>query len=113
MKEKPDALEGMLALMVLKTLDVLGSQHGWGIARRYEQISGDHLAVNRGTLYPLLLELEHECPVASELGRWKTTAWHASIYLPIPVADNRKKRTANGNKPRRSSCAFSSSTRRN
>jgi transcriptional regulator len=61
-------LQGTLALMVLKTLDVLGPQHGWGIARRIEQISGDLLAVNQGTLYPLLLKLEHEGSIASEWG---------------------------------------------
>ncbi len=54
--------------MVLKTLDLLGPQHGWGIARRVEQISGDLLAVNQGTLYPLLLKLEHEGSIASEWG---------------------------------------------
>jgi transcriptional regulator len=54
--------------MVLKTLDVLGAQHGYGIARRIEQISGDLLAVNQGTLYPILLKLEHEGAVASEWG---------------------------------------------
>src|ERR1700760_4148981 len=68
MKEKPDVLQGTLALMVLKTLDVLGPQHGWGIARRIEQISGDLLAVNQGTLYPLLLKLEHESSITSEWG---------------------------------------------
>src|SRR5258708_18910301 len=66
MKEKPEVLQGTLVLMVLKTLDVLGPQHGWGIARRIEQISGDLLAVNQGTLYPLLLKLEHEGSIASE-----------------------------------------------
>ena len=68
MKEKPDVLQGTLALMVLKTLDVLGPQHGWGIARRIEQISGDLLAVNQGTLYPLLLKLEQEGAIASDWG---------------------------------------------
>ena len=68
MKEKPDVLQGTLALMVLKTLAVLGPQHGWGIARRIEQISGALLAVNQGTLYPLLLKLEHEGSIASEWG---------------------------------------------
>jgi PadR family transcriptional regulator PadR len=68
MKEKPEVLQGTLALMVLKTLDVLGPQHGWGIARRIEQISGDLLAVNQGTLYPLLLKLEHEGSISSEWG---------------------------------------------
>ena len=68
MKEKPDVLQGTLALMVLKTLDVLGPQHGYGIARRVEQISGDVLAVNQGTLYPLLLKLENEGSIASQWG---------------------------------------------
>ena len=52
--------------MVLKTLDVLGPLHGYGIARRIEQISGDLLSVNQGTLYPVLLRLEQEGAVASE-----------------------------------------------
>ena len=106
MKEKPDVLQGTLALMVLKTLDVLGPQHGYGtpnpplrsvippgsmrpslkkaaheaveekhvrgirgIARRIEQISGDILALNQGTLYPLLLKLEHKGSIASQWGR--------------------------------------------
>ena len=56
MKQKADVLQGTLALMVLKTLDVLGPLHGYGIARRIEQISGDLLAVNQGTLYPVLLK---------------------------------------------------------
>jgi PadR family transcriptional regulator, regulatory protein PadR len=68
MKEKPDVLQGTLALTVLKTLDVLGPQHGYGIARRIEQISGDLLALNQGTLYPLLLKLENESSIASEGG---------------------------------------------
>jgi len=68
MKENPDVLQGTLALMVLKTLDVLGPQHGYGIARRIEQISGDILALNQGTLYPLLLRLENEGSIASEWG---------------------------------------------
>jgi len=68
MKEKPDVLQGTLALMVLKTLDVLGPQHGYGVARRIEQISGDVLAVNQGTLYPLLLKLEHEGSIVSHWG---------------------------------------------
>jgi transcriptional regulator len=67
-KEKPDVLQGTLALMVLKTLAVLGAQHGYGIARRIEQISGDVLVLNQGTLYPLLLKLEHEGSIVSEWG---------------------------------------------
>jgi len=54
--------------MILKTLAVLGPLHGYGIARRIEQISGDLLAVNQGTLYPVLLRLEQEGAIASEWG---------------------------------------------
>ena len=63
-----DVRQGTLALMVLKTLDVLGPLHGYGIARRIEQISGDLLTVNQGTLYPVLLKLEQEGSIASEWG---------------------------------------------
>src|SRR6201985_3444804 len=68
MTEKADVLQGKRALMALKTLDVLGPLHGYGIARRIEQISGDLLAVNQGTLYPVLLKLEQEGAIASEWG---------------------------------------------
>lgn len=65
---KREVQQGTLGLMVLKTLEVLGPLHGYGIARRIEQISGDLLAVNQGTLYPVLLKLEHEGATASEWG---------------------------------------------
>jgi PadR family transcriptional regulator, regulatory protein PadR len=68
MKPKKDVQQGTLALMVLKTLDVLGPLHGYAIARRIEQISGDLLFVNQGTLYPLLLRLEQEGAIKSEWG---------------------------------------------
>src|SRR5882757_1602754 len=68
MKEKKDVPQGTLALMVLKTLDVLGPLHGYAIARRIEQISGDLLTLNQGTLYPVLLRLEQEGSIASEWG---------------------------------------------
>lgn len=68
MKDKTDVRQGTLALMVLKTLDVLGPLHGYGIARRIEQISGDLLTVNQGTLYPVLLKLEQEGSIASAWG---------------------------------------------
>jgi PadR family transcriptional regulator, regulatory protein PadR len=55
-------------LMILKTLEAMGALHGYGIARRIEQISGDILSVNYGTLYPALLKLEQEGYVASEWG---------------------------------------------
>lgn len=68
LKNKADVQQGTLALMVLKTLEVLGSQHGYGIARRIEQISGDLLSVNQGTLYPVLLRLEQEGAIESDWG---------------------------------------------
>ena len=68
MKQKTAVPQGTLALMVLKTLDALGPLHGYGLARRIEQISGDLLAVNQGTLYPVLLKLEHEGAIASDWG---------------------------------------------
>ena len=68
MGEKADVWQGTLALMVLKTLDTMGAQHGYGIARRIEQTSGDLLAVNYGTLYPALLKLEQEGYIKSEWG---------------------------------------------
>jgi PadR family transcriptional regulator, regulatory protein PadR len=68
MKEKADVWQGTLALMVLKTLELLGPMHGYGIARRIEQTSAHHLAVNYGTLYPALLKLEQEGYISSEWG---------------------------------------------
>jgi len=68
MAGKTDVWQGTLALMVLKTLDALGPEHGYGIARRIEQTSGDLLSVNYGTLYPALLKLEQEGYIASEWG---------------------------------------------
>ena len=67
-KNKTDVQQGTLALMVLKTLDVLGPLHGYGISRRIGQISGDLLDVNQGTLYPVLLRLEQEGAISSEWG---------------------------------------------
>ena len=68
MGDKTEVWQGTLALMVLKTLDALGPEHGYGIARRIEQTSGDLLSVNYGTLYPALLKLEQEGYIASEWG---------------------------------------------
>jgi transcriptional regulator len=69
-KEKTDILHGSLAFMALRTLDTLGPQHGWGIVRRIEQISGDALELNQGTLYPALLRLQ-------QMG-WITSRWGVS-----------------------------------
>jgi transcriptional regulator len=66
--DKADVLQGTLVLLVLRTLEALGPQHGYGIARRIEQISRDLLQLNQGTLYPALLRMEQEGWVASKWG---------------------------------------------
>jgi PadR family transcriptional regulator PadR len=68
--DKTDVLQGTLVLLVLRTLEVLGPLHGYGIARRIEQISKDLLQLNQGTLYPALLRMEQE--------GWITGKWGAS-----------------------------------
>jgi len=68
--DKPDVLQGTLALLVLRTLDTLGPLHGYGIARRIEHVSGNTLALNQGTLYPALLRLE-------QMG-WLSAKWGVS-----------------------------------
>ena len=68
MKEKNDVWQGTLAIMVLKTLDVLGPQHGYGIARRIEQVSEDALQLNQGTIYAALLRLLERRWISSEWG---------------------------------------------
>src|ERR1700688_2100163 len=68
--KKPDVLQGTLVLLVLRTLEALGPLHGYGIARRIEQISRDLLQLNQGTLYPALLRMEQE--------GWITSRWGAS-----------------------------------
>ena len=67
-ENKSDVLHGSLVLMVLRTLDTLGPLHGWGIARRIEQTSGDLLELNQGTLYPALLRLEQIGWISSKWG---------------------------------------------
>jgi len=66
MSWKTDVWQGTLTLMILKTLETMGALHGYGIARRIEQTSGDQLAVNYGTIYPALLKLEQEGYISSE-----------------------------------------------
>jgi PadR family transcriptional regulator PadR len=68
MSAKTEVWQGTLALMVLKTLNAMGPQHGYGIARRIEQTSDNLLSINHGTLYPVLLKLEQEGAIASEWG---------------------------------------------
>jgi transcriptional regulator len=67
-RKPTDVWQGTLALMVLKTLDTMGAMHGYGIARRIEQTSGDRLSVNYGTIYPALLKLEQEGYIGGEWG---------------------------------------------
>ena len=68
MGQKSDVLQGTLDLMVLKTLEAMGPLHGYGIARRIEQVSGDTLSLNQGTIYPALLRLQQRGWVKSEWG---------------------------------------------
>ena len=68
MTDKTDILQGTLDLMVLKTLDTLGSLHGYGIAQRLQQVSDELLQLNQGTLYPALLRLEQRGWIASKWG---------------------------------------------
>jgi transcriptional regulator len=68
MNERTDVLHGSLALMILKTLHTLGPQHGYGIARRIEQVSDGTLQLNQGTLYPALVKLEQQGWIKSRWG---------------------------------------------
>lgn len=88
---KRDVQQGTLALMVLKTLEVLGSLHGYGIARRIEQISGDLLSLNQGTLYPVLLRLEEEGAIASDWGTSENN--RRARYYRLTAAGRRRLRT--------------------
>jgi PadR family transcriptional regulator PadR len=67
---KSEVLTGTLDMLILKTLDTLGSMHGYGIARRIEQVSGNLLELNHGTVYPALLRLEQK--------GWINSRWGAS-----------------------------------
>ena len=87
MAQKKDVQQGTLALMVLRTLDLLGPLHGYGVARRIEQISTDALSVNQGTLYPVLLRLEQEGSITSEWGASESNR-RARFYTLTP--DGRK-----------------------
>lgn len=71
-EQKSDVLQGTLDLMVLKTLETMGPLHGYGIARRIEQVSGHSLTLNQGTIYPALLRLEQRGWIRSEWGTSET-----------------------------------------
>ena len=81
---KHDIQPGTLALMILKTLDVLGPLHGYGVARRIEETSGDRLTLNYGTLYPALLKLEQEGFVSAEWGHSENNR-RAKFYSLTPA----------------------------
>ena len=68
MSSKLDLLQGTLALLVLRTLDSMGSLHGYGIARRIEQLSGDEVLLNQGTIYAALVRLQQRGWIAAEWG---------------------------------------------
>ena len=83
MAGKQDVQQGTLALMILRTLETLGPLHGYGIARRIEETSGNRLALNYGTLYPALLKLEQEGAIAAEWRRSDTNR-RAKFYGLTP-----------------------------
>jgi PadR family transcriptional regulator, regulatory protein PadR len=87
-ESKPEILQGTLDLMVLKTLETMGPLHGYGIARRIEQVSGKTLIVNQGTIYPALLRLEQRGWIKAEWGTSETNR-SARIYSLTRIGRNR------------------------
>lgn len=86
-----ELLQGTLDLMVLQTLATMGDLHGYGIARRIEQTSGDLLSLNYGTLYPALLKMEQEGSIRSEWGLSENNR-KAKIYTLTPAGRRQLKR---------------------
>jgi PadR family transcriptional regulator PadR len=93
MAEKLDVKQGTLALMILKTLDVLGAQHGYGIARRIEETSKNRLTLNYGTLYPALLKLEQEGCIKAEWSQSENNR-RAKFYALTPAGRKQLAREA-------------------
>jgi transcriptional regulator len=85
--DKSDVLYGTLGLLVIKTLEAMGPLHGYRIARRIEQISGDQLALNQGTLYPALLKLEQAGWISS---KWGTSESGRRVRIYSLTAAGRK-----------------------
>ena len=83
MDDKTDLLQGTLALMILRTLETLGPQHGFGIARRIEQVSGGTLQLNHGTVYPALVRLEQEGWIKAKWGTSENNR-RAKFYAITP-----------------------------
>ena len=93
MGDKTDVWQGTLALMVLRTLESMGPQHGYGLARRIEQTSGDLLQLNYGTLYPALLKLEQEGFISSSWGTSENNR-KAKFYELTKAGRRQLKKTA-------------------
>jgi PadR family transcriptional regulator len=91
--EKLDVKQGTLALMILKTLEVLGPLHGYGVARRIEETSKNRLTLNYGTLYPALLKLEQEGLVTTEWGQSENNR-RAKYYALTPAGRKQLAREA-------------------
>ena len=93
MPEKLDIKQGTLALMILRTLEVLGPLHGYGVARRIEETSSNRLKLNYGTLYPALLKLEQEGFIAAEWGQSENNR-RAKFYALTPAGRKQLEREA-------------------
>jgi transcriptional regulator len=93
MGDKADVWQGTLALMVLKTIEMMGPMHGYGIAWRIEQTSGNLLTLNYGTLYPALLKLEQEGSIEAEWGVWENNR-RAKFYRLTKEGRQQLKREA-------------------
>ena len=87
-KDKSEILQGTLDLMILRTLQMMGPQHGWGIARRLEQVSDDMLFLNQGTIYPALVRLELNGWIKSEWGTSENN--RKAKYFEITKAGRRQ-----------------------
>jgi PadR family transcriptional regulator, regulatory protein PadR len=94
-ENKPDVLQGTLDLMVLKTLETMGPLHGYGIARRIEQVSGNALSLNQGTIYPALLRLEQRGWIKAEWGTSESNRRAKFYSLSRPGRKQIEKETEN------------------
>jgi transcriptional regulator len=94
-ENKPDVLQGTLDLMVLKTLESMGPLHGYGIARRIEQVSGNALRLNQGTIYPALLRLEQRGWIKAEWGTSESNRRAKFYSLSRPGRKQIEKETEN------------------
>ena len=92
MGEKSEVWQGTLALMVLRTLETMGAQHGYGLARRIEQTSGDRIQLNYGTVYPALLKLEQEGYIRSQWGASENN--RKAKFYELTAAGRRRVRKA-------------------